>query len=139
MDSIQKKKLINWIVASVILTLFFTLFFFLNDPLSGHLIPSQIVMILSNSFLPAGVVNLAVAGFILIGRTGIFDTVAFGFIVFGESFRKEVVRRYDSAYTYKKIRDDKRRANPPYLLPYWLLGGISFGIAVVLTIVFMCM
>lgn len=137
--STQKKKLINWIVASVILTLFFALFFFLNEPFSEHLIPSQIVMILSNSFLPAGVVNLAVAGFILIGRTGLFDTVAFGFIVFGESFKKEVVRRYDSAYTYKKIRDEKRRANPPYLLPYWVLGGVSLGIAIVLTIVFMYM
>ncbi|MCQ2798493.1 MAG: DUF3899 domain-containing protein [Bacilli bacterium] len=79
------------------------------------------------------------AGFILIGRTGLFDTVAFGFIVFGESFKKEVVRRYDSAYTYKKIRDEKRRANPPYLLPYWVLGGVSLGIAIVLTIVFMYM
>lgn len=139
MDSIQRKRLINWIVASVILTLFFCLFFFINDPFSEHVIPSQIVMILSNSFLPAGVVNLAVAGLILIGRTGLFDTVAFGFIVFGESFKKEVVRRYDSAYTYKRIRDEKRRANPPYLLPYWVLGAAALAISLAFTIAYMCM
>lgn len=121
------------------MTIFFSLFFFINQPFAEGVKINKIILILSDSFLPAGIVTLAIPAFILIGRTGMFDIVVFGLIAFGESFKKDITHKYESPYQYKEVQDRKRHERKPYLIPYLILGGTALVLSLIFTIIFMCM
>lgn len=123
----------------IILTIFFAVFFFINSPFKNGSTINGIMLILSNSFLPAAVVVLVVPFFIWVGRTGLFDVVAFGLIAFGESFKKDITHKYESPYQYRQVQEQKRHDHQPYLIPYFIIGFSALVLAVIFTVIYMCM
>ncbi len=125
----SKKKLVNWLVASLILTII------LIAVLLIELIPSNlnryiVFKALSDGFFAGSSTVVFVALLRLVGRSGFFDTAAFGFVVLGENLKRNATHKYKDAYDYKTQRQERRNINKPFLWPYWIVGGIGLAIAV---------
>lgn len=129
-----KKVLKNWIISSLLLTLIFTAVF-LSESIPVGFDKYIVLKALSDGFFASGSVVLCISLLIVIGRAGLFDTAAFGFVVFGESLKKDSTHKYKDAYDYKQKLEDKRRVNKPFLLPYWILGAAALALAVIFVII----
>jgi|GEM_PF-4131761 len=129
----QKQILLNWIISSLLLTVFFTAVFLVQAIPSSF---DQYIVLrgLSDGFFAAAAVELLGTALILIGRSGIFDTAAFGFVVLGENLKKDATHKYKDAYDYKTQTQEKRNQHKPFLLPYVILGSSSLILAVCFTV-----
>ena len=128
-----KKRLVNWLVSSLILTII------LGAVLLIELIPSNlsqyiVLKALSDGFFAGSSTVVFVALLRLVGRSGFFDTAAFGFVVLGENLKRNATHKYKDAYDYKTQRQEKRNVNKPFLWPYWIIGGVGLIIAVIFMI-----
>lgn len=128
-----KKVLLNWIIASLLLTIIFIPVFLANSIPSGF--DKYIVLrSLGDAFFAGAAATLLGTVLILIGRSGLFDTAAFGFVVFGENFRKDGKHKYKDAYEYKTRQIERRNVNKPFLLPYLIIGSSALVLAVIFTV-----
>lgn len=128
MNDYQKKILASWLAASLLPLVVFLLYFFLRSDytLRGY----------GDALLVSGAVVIVIPLFALIGRSGVFDVVAYSFYRLGESFRKGTVKRYDTAYDYKLHKKEKRSQSKPYFLPFYIVGGALLAIGIILSLVF---
>ena len=67
---------------------------------------------------------LGLSGLLLVGRSGTFDVVNYGFFRLGESFRKEKTKAFADAYEYSNHRREQRDKTPIYFLPFILVGAL---------------
>ena len=131
----RKKQIIrNWMIAfSLWVILFFICYLGMGIP-KGHTWYSSLSLLSDSFFIPSAILILFPI-LLLIGREGIFDVFAYGFYRLGESFRPGNIKRYETAYDYKKEKQEKRKLNKPYFLPYFVLGGVSLLIGLILALV----
>ncbi len=119
--------IIGWIVASVCPVATFCLVFFLRKiyTITGC----------CDAFFFASVIDFAILLFIIIERSGSFDVFNFQFYRFFESFRPDGLKKWDTAYDYKKEKEEKRKRTRFYYLPYLIIGGAFLLIATTLLII----
>lgn len=113
-----QKKLTLWLVVSILgLTIFFLLFYL--SPNSDHSFTGA-----SDAFFFVGAFEALVPVLILIGRTGLFDVFGYANRRFIESFRSSMEKRWDTVYDYKEYKKGERERHRPYLLPFFVCGGV---------------
>lgn len=82
----------------------------------------QIFNILSDSFLVPGVLLAGVGLLVFASNGGIFDMLAYGILLIGYKFMRDVTKRkYRTYYDYKESRKGKKRD-----MAFLLIVGIIF-------------
>lgn len=94
------------------------------------------IVIYSNAFFVDGACLIFFPLLMMIGRTGVFDVLFYGCYRFVESWRRDKVKRDDSAYDYKLRKQEERSRNKLILWPYFAVGALSLLIGGILAIVF---
>jgi hypothetical protein len=128
MDRRIKEILINFLVAFLLGAGVFCLIYFLRRlfDFGGA----------SDACFGAGASLLGITLLIIIGRTGVFDVLFYGFFRFGESFRPDNKKKYDTAYDFKEKKRQDRARSRPLFWPYLGLGGLYLVLAFVFLMVY---
>ncbi len=127
MDAWKKTRIIGWSVASSVAILAFCLVFFLRKIYTITGVCDALFFVVAIEF--------AILFFCWIERSGTFDVFNFQFYRFFESFRPDGLKKWDTAYDYKKEKEEKRKRTSFYFWPYLMIGGIFLIAAVVLLII----
>lgn len=114
-----KRHLIEWGIATILLVVYFLLMYFLTN------------WILSNIFIIPSVLYLSYTGLRWISRCGVFDVFTYQFSSWVSSFRKEMNKKYESAYDYKEHMKEEREKEGVVFLPWLILGIISLILCIV--------
>jgi len=67
---------------------------------------------------------LGLSGLLVIGRSGLFDVVNYGFFRLGESFKKDNTKAFADAYEYSSYRRQQRDKSRIYFLPFLCAGTL---------------
>jgi hypothetical protein len=118
---------LSWVIALVLPTAcFFGIFYGLGD--------GSLKWWINSLFVPSGLIILVIIQ-IYIHRSGLFDVPLFAFRRFFESWRNPLKKKYDQASDYHEAMMEKRSANKPYTLPFFIVGGIFVAASLVLSLV----
>lgn len=88
---------------------------------------------LCDAFSVSGGILLCYGILVLLTNGGAFDMFAFGFIRFGELFKRDLSqKKYDTYYEYRESRQEKKRS-------FWhfiLIGGAFLIVGIIFLIVY---
>lgn len=118
-----KKRIIVWVIAilipvAVICPVYFCTGFGLSD-----------------SFLIPGLVYLAGCCLLFVARAGMFDTFRYQFANFLSTWKRNSPKRYEDLIQYKEIKEEKRRLNKPFYLPFLAIGLLLVVLAIIFAFV----
>lgn len=117
------KKIVTWSVLLILIAVIVPLLYFLAK------------WNLSDCFLIPTVLYLAAAGLMFVVRMGTFDLFSFQFANWYNSWKKGIAKKYDDYPQYRQIKQEKRKNNSFYYLPYLVVGGICLILTIVFAIV----
>ncbi len=83
----------------------------------------------SNALFIPGFLLIGFIGLSLIGRTGTYDIVSYGFVRLRDSLRREKVKSFEDAYAYSEYKREQRVRHGSYALPYFVIGGLFIALA----------
>ncbi len=122
------KQLIHLIIGSVLYVGLFLILYF-------YAFQSVGLIRICDCFFTSGFALSGIAGLIVIGHSGIFDVVSFGFANMFSYLGPTKEKKYSDVYTYKQIKETRRNANRFIFIPYLLIGIISLVVSI---IIFFC-
>ncbi|HML99822.1 MAG TPA: DUF3899 domain-containing protein [Bacilli bacterium] len=122
-DVTESKKLILWIIATLIIGVFFALIYFLRADFSYRG--------LSDAFFIPGVTMLGGVILLLVGRSGFFDNVSYFFVRLRDFSHRKGTKSFEDAYEYREYKHSRRDSERPYLLPFLIYGGTFVVVGIV--------
>lgn len=82
----------------------------------------QLMSILCDSFFVPGVVLTCAGLLVFVSNGGVFDMLAYAFILIGYTFKRDISKRkYHSYYEYKESKKDRKKG-----MGFLLIVGIIF-------------
>lgn len=86
---------------------------------------------MSNTCLIPGALYIGILVMAFVVREGFFDIFGYQFSNWWNSWRKGAPKKYKDAYTYKTIKEEKRRNSDFIWLPFAVVGTILIALAII--------